>query len=247
MFSYVLANAKSFELLLENLHDLTTTRLVVKSSRLSKCIIADQLKVAHFNHLSKMVFDQFKTMCLVLAVQIKCPTRGESTPSSGDHFFAVLAAAVKRVRFSSHFLASEFLFLMALSRIKLVALDMDGTTLNNQHGLSPRTLEVLRRLSSKGITIAIATGRSVANIVNHVAELKLEQGAIPSVTFNGAYGLTIDEDNNRQEIFQNQLSREAAQLVLDFSARHGFVVQVRGRLFSRMSGLSYPSRLYYEQ
>ncbi len=39
------------------------------------------------------------------------------------------------------------------SKIKLVALDMDGTVLNSQKQVGPRTRQVLKRLSDKGVYI----------------------------------------------------------------------------------------------
>ena len=45
--------------------------------------------------------------------------------------------------------------------IKLIALDMDGTLLDNDHAtVPPRNVAALRAASERGIKIAIASGRA---------------------------------------------------------------------------------------
>ena len=46
---------------------------------------------------------------------------------------------------------------------KLIALDLDGTTLNNQSLLSVRTKNVLARLQKDNHLVMIATGRPYRN------------------------------------------------------------------------------------
>lgn len=52
-----------------------------------------------------------------------------------------------------------------MQTIHLVALDMDGTLLDGQKKVSPRTLQALRTLKEKGIPAAFATGRPLAEVV----------------------------------------------------------------------------------
>lgn len=115
---------------------------------------------------------------------------------------------------------------MSTPKIRLVALDMDGTVLNNHHELSEYTIGVLRRLSAAGIIIAFATGRSVPNIEKYVAQLNLPQEVFPAVCYNGAIGITIDKEDKRTIIVDNQVTKEAAKLVVDFSIQNGFVAHV---------------------
>lgn len=57
--------------------------------------------------------------------------------------------------------------------IKLVALDIDGTLLNSQHDLTPRTRDALQKVKQAGIPIILATGRSrneaAVKIINDLA------------------------------------------------------------------------------
>lgn len=66
---------------------------------------------------------------------------------------------------------------------KLIALDLDGTTLNNQSQISQKTSEVLTRLKKDGHIVSIATGRPYRSSRQYYAELQLDT---PIVNFNGA-------------------------------------------------------------
>lgn len=66
---------------------------------------------------------------------------------------------------------------------KLIALDLDGTTLNNQSLLSVRTKNVLARLQKDNHLVMIATGRPYRNSKEFYETLKM---TTPLVNFNGA-------------------------------------------------------------
>lgn len=50
-------------------------------------------------------------------------------------------------------------------KIKVIAVDMDGTLLNNNHELDPKTYEVIRRAQGQGIEFIIVTGRDFPSAV----------------------------------------------------------------------------------
>ncbi|MDK7187172.1 haloacid dehalogenase [Facklamia sp. HMSC062C11] len=66
----------------------------------------------------------------------------------------------------------------------LIAIDLDGTTLNNQSKLSPLTRQCLRKLDEMGHLIAIVTGRPYRTSIGLYQELGITS---PMVNFNGAY------------------------------------------------------------
>ena len=78
---------------------------------------------------------------------------------------------------------------------KLVAFDMDGTILNQDHLLSDKTIMTLRALSSKAIVV-IATGRSVPSITKYMKQLKLNQTYTYCIAYNGSGIYKYDSDNN---------------------------------------------------
>lgn len=70
-----------------------------------------------------------------------------------------------------------------MSKIKLIAIDMDGTLLNNKHEVTPYTLEVLKRAIEKGIYVVLSTGRGLSRISIHEELMALKQ---PIIATNGA-------------------------------------------------------------
>ena len=66
----------------------------------------------------------------------------------------------------------------------LIALDMDGTLLNNNNQISNLTKEYLIKLASQGHKIIISSGRPIRGIISYYKELKLNT---PIICYNGAY------------------------------------------------------------
>ena len=67
--------------------------------------------------------------------------------------------------------------------IKLIAIDLDDTLLDNRQQLSPRTLTVLKQAMRKGVAVTIATGRMFQSALPFATELGIE---LPLITYNGA-------------------------------------------------------------
>ncbi len=78
---------------------------------------------------------------------------------------------------------------------KLLALDMDGTLLNSQKKISPKTAAAIAELSRSGIAVVLSTGRGVAELADYKAELKFMHYG---VTISG--GLVYDFFNNKPVI-----------------------------------------------
>ena len=67
--------------------------------------------------------------------------------------------------------------------LKLIATDMDGTLLNNNHEMPMRTFEIIDQLHERGITFAVATGRGHHSILKIYDKIKDD---IVMITNNGA-------------------------------------------------------------
>ena len=67
--------------------------------------------------------------------------------------------------------------------IRLVALDLDGTLLNREGHVTPRTRAALQAAVDKGVYIVPATGRPLASLPPEVAQLP---GIRYVITCNGA-------------------------------------------------------------
>ena len=67
--------------------------------------------------------------------------------------------------------------------LRLIALDLDGTTLNSQGKVSPYTKEILEKALSKGILVVIASGRALSAIPEDILNIR---GLKYIITSNGS-------------------------------------------------------------
>ncbi|MDO4903698.1 MAG: Cof-type HAD-IIB family hydrolase [Limosilactobacillus sp.] len=98
----------------------------------------------------------------------------------------------------------------------LIALDLDGTTLNNESALTDTTIKTLRAAAKEGHIVSIITGRPY-RIAQHI----YDQIGIktPMVNFNGALTHIPHEDWSKE--YQVQLTRELALDLLDHQEELG--------------------------
>jgi len=87
--------------------------------------------------------------------------------------------------------------------IKLVAVDIDGTLLNNQKEITPEVFSAVQDAKAAGVKIVIATGRPIAGVQKLLEELELNQPDNYVVTFNG--GLVQDTVTG-QELIKETLT-----------------------------------------
>ncbi len=80
-------------------------------------------------------------------------------------------------------------------QIKLVALDMDGTTLREDKTFSERLIKVVHKIQDMGITVAICTGRAPESIAGFAKTLGLDKGHGYCVCFNGGALINLDDIN----------------------------------------------------
>jgi len=96
----------------------------------------------------------------------------------------------------------------------LVALDMDGTTLNHEKRLTQRTIETIRRVRSCGAHVVIATGRPTLALQPYIEQLAIEP-SLPVICFNGACTLWMKPGGQQHDvIFSDDIGQEAAKSVL---------------------------------
>ena len=91
----------------------------------------------------------------------------------------------------------------------LIALDMDGTLLNSDHIVSERNRQALFRAARAGHYVALATGRTLSEIL-HTLEI------LPCVThIVGENGAAIWSVRPMERLYRVNLSKERARRVLD--------------------------------
>ncbi len=92
-------------------------------------------------------------------------------------------------------------------------------------------MDILRRLSSLGIVVAIATGRSISAVMQYVNLLALPQPFLPLVCFNGSYVMNLVTDHSQMHIRTEVIHAAPMEAVsalklIDFSHSNGYGMQV---------------------
>lgn len=90
---------------------------------------------------------------------------------------------------------------------KLIALDLDGTLLNEQSQISERTKEVIREVVNSGVAVTIATGRIFQSAEYYANEMGLN---IPLICCDGAM---VKESTTGYEHYHSHISLELAKAV----------------------------------
>ncbi|GCF95751.1 haloacid dehalogenase [Enterococcus florum] len=104
---------------------------------------------------------------------------------------------------------------------KMIAIDLDGTTLNQDSQITDRTAKTLQRAIDDGHSVVIATGRPYRMSGNFYRQLNLNT---PMINFNGAlvhlpeqtWAQELETSFNRSIVFD--LMNEKKNLKLDFIA-----------------------------
>ena len=100
-----------------------------------------------------------------------------------------------------------------MARIRLVAMDMDGTLLNSDKEVTPATRQAIEQAKARGVQVTFATGRMVSAGVYYARQLGID---VPMINYNGA----LITDLNRRIWRSCPLDVAAATKVLQIAARH---------------------------
>ncbi len=117
--------------------------------------------------------------------------------------------------------------------IKMVGLDLDGTTLKYGDVFSERTLEAFRRAKEKGVHIVIATGRTMKSLPPKLFEIPQVEFVITS---NGAH---ITRLSDMKTIYEDIISPEAAEYVVSKTENLGYIME------AFIDGVAYIDRKVY--
>lgn len=96
--------------------------------------------------------------------------------------------------------------------IQAILLDLDGTLLNDQKMISPKTKETLLSLQANGVKVVLASGRPKRGIEPFAKELKLAQYGGLIVSSNGA---CVTDATTGETLFEQAIDRDVARAILD--------------------------------
>lgn len=103
----------------------------------------------------------------------------------------------------------------AAPAIRLLAIDLDGTLLDDDRKLVPKSADAVCRALSAGIVVVLASGRTEPSMRPYATSLGIEG---PLVCANGAHVLGLEG----QELAHHPVPREPAEVVIDYAQEHGF-------------------------
>lgn len=103
---------------------------------------------------------------------------------------------------------------------KLIALDLDGTTMNSQNKLSEYNRKTLEEAIERGITVVVATGRTFNSLPKEAFTIK---GLRYAITSNGAF---ITDLYNDEVIHSNYIEPHALHEAIDVAKRENIEIEV---------------------
>lgn len=129
---------------------------------------------------------------------------------------------------------------MSLFRPRLIAVDMDGTILNDASEISVRTKNAIRSAISSGIAVSVATGRMYPSALPVIREIGIRS---PSVFYNGAL---VRDPVSGDTICERGLGKELTAEILSFFREQGWYLQIYSDDRLYVTDSSDPRSKFYE-
>lgn len=119
---------------------------------------------------------------------------------------------------------------------KLIALDMDGTLLNPEGQITPRTHAAIAAARAKGVTVVLTSGRPLEGMSRYLRELGLTGPDDYVICYNGALVQRVaDQRILRSNLLTGSDASAIARLANEFGVNvHGFSVE-QGLISPRVS------------
>ena len=119
--------------------------------------------------------------------------------------------------------------------IRMVALDLDGTTFNSAGDISGENVRALEQAAAAGVRIVVSTGRSYASLPEHI---KAVRGIEYAITSNGAH---VNRMESGEQIYSDFLDPSAVEEVARLKEVTGADIEVF------IDGAAYVDDSYYEE
>ena len=100
--------------------------------------------------------------------------------------------------------------------VKLVAIDIDGTLVDDQKKLSQKTIETIKKVKKKGVYVVLCTGRPVVGIIDYLKQLDLLSQTDYAITYNGAQ---VENIGQKKVIATNLLTTKDYEQLLTLSKK----------------------------
>lgn len=104
--------------------------------------------------------------------------------------------------------------------IKLIAFDLDGTLLAEDHQIDKNTLAAIEKVRAKGVKVLVATGRMYRSTKTHTDRLNVTE---PIITYNGAL---VVNPINQEQIFHVPIPFEIAKKITKMVQENDYHLQL---------------------
>ena len=121
------------------------------------------------------------------------------------------------------------------NNIKLIALDLDGTTLDSKKGLTARTKKAMEAAAKKGVHVVIATGRAYSALPAEIFDV---EGIRYLMTANGA---NVTDTETGEIIYSNCIAGPALEDTVALLRNYGFMLEFF------IKGHAYVERFIYDK
>lgn len=128
-------------------------------------------------------------------------------------------------------------------RYRLIALDVDGTLLNDRHELVPETVDTIREVVAQGAEIVLCTGRAPLSTIPLMEQMGLTGYVI---SHNGA--ATVDAAT-REIVHQYQMDKHSLEPYISYCRENGVHFDINtafGLYVDQLEGLKLEVRSMYE-
>lgn len=103
--------------------------------------------------------------------------------------------------------------------IKLIAVDMDGTLLDDDKNISLRNKETVQKAIKAGIVVIFASGRAFAGVKRYADYLDLN---VPLVIYNGA---AVIGSRSKKVFYEKPIKIEMARSIIRYCGQKGYHIQ----------------------
>lgn len=103
--------------------------------------------------------------------------------------------------------------------IKLVAVDMDDTLLDDTLQVSQRTCEAIGKAQEQGVIVTIATGRMFSSVVPFAKQLNIQ---VPVISYNGGM---VRHPVSKEMVFHQSLDENSAGKIVEIFRERGWYLQ----------------------
>jgi len=103
---------------------------------------------------------------------------------------------------------------------KLVAIDIDGTLIDDDFKVSKRTVDKIRALRDRGVNVTLATGRTYRSAKQYTDILNIDD---PIICYNGAL---VKDNSNGNIIYDARLPLDISKKIIGFGEKEKLDIKV---------------------